>query len=285
MSGPDVPSLDPEEALQLTQRGGTLVCLGLPAGREFGVDLRSYTVGDRFGGMKMIPTQGVHFLVFGTDMDRTGCFVSLAPSEVAVFRLSLDASLGPYPLGTWGEWAALTQHISPAALARAAIAPPTLVAAAPRLKLSRLKPMWQRRPHPPLPGSGRGAAQQVAQQVAAHLKAARRVEVGAVAVQLRSEWLGWLLAHEYSPPPDSSRLPARAADGLSACEAGLLGELQLSFLLFLRLSCLASLEQWKRLVSLLLRAFALERFRIDIEVDLADEDEDEPTVVELPTDR
>jgi len=31
----------------------------------------------------------------------------------------------------------------------------------------------------------------------------------------------------------------------------LLGELQLSFLLFLRLSCLASLEQWKRLVSLL----------------------------------
>ena len=29
----------------------------------------------------------------------------------------------------------------------------------------------------------------------------------------------------------------------------------------------------------------LERFRIDIEVDLADEDEDEPTVVELPTDR
>ena len=67
----------------------------------------------------------------------------------------------------------------------------------------------------------------------------------------RSEWLGWLLAHEYSPPPDSSRPPARAADGLSACEAGLLGELQLSFLLFLRLSCLASLEQWKRLVSLL----------------------------------
>jgi len=143
----------------------------------------------------------------------------------------------------------------------------------------------------------------------------------------------------------------------------LLGELQLSFLLFLRLSCLASLEQWKRLVSLLcgceaalkartalfvgfvqalraqlafappdffddelsadnflrsalgglaarsgaeplakaegqqalapalaaelarLRAFALEHFRIDIEVDLADEDEDEPTVVELPTDR
>jgi len=179
----------------------------------------------------------------------------------------------------------------------------------------------------------------------------------------RSEWLGWLLAHEYSPPPDSSRPPARAADGLSACEAGLLGELQLSFLLFLRLSCLASLEQWKRLVSLLcgceaalkartalfvgfvqalraqlafappdffddelsadnflrsalgglaaragaeplakaegqqalapalaaelarLRAFALECFRIDIEVDLADEDEDEPTVVELPTDR
>lgn len=449
MSGPDVPSLDPEEALQLTQRGGTLVCLGLPAGREFGVDLRSYTVGDRFGGMKMIPTQGVHFLVFGTDMDRTGCFVSLAPSEVAVFRwdaavelllplapaeaaphaaaassLSLDASLGPYPLGTWGEWAALTQHISPAALARAAIAPPTLVGPSAAEDLEALPAgagasAARRRSRcaqaeavqaeanvaaPAAPaatgeragscaagGAAGGGASEGGSEggggcgggAAAVTATARYVEAdphalrpdgsrgvggrrgGALTSFLldRSEWLGWLLAHEYSPPPDSSRPPARAADGLSACEAGLLGELQLSFLLFLRLSCLASLEQWKRLVSLLcgceaalkartalfvgfvqalraqlafappdffddelsadnflrsalgglaaragaeplakaegqqalapalaaelarLRAFALERFRIDIEVDLADEDEDEPTVVELPTDR
>jgi len=214
------------------------VCLGLPAGREFGVDLRSYTVGDRFGGMKMIPTQGVHFLVFGTDMDRTGCFVSLAPSEVAVFRwdaaVELLLPLAPaeaaphaaaasrrqapshrpidahasrhsrpltgrrrpvasrstrrsartrWALGENGPRSRSTSRPRPSPgppsrrprssvprqpkTSRPSLpgqAPPrrAAAAAAPRLKLSRLKPMWQRRPHPPLPGSGRGAAQQVA---------------------------------------------------------------------------------------------------------------------------
>jgi hypothetical protein len=42
----DVPTLSNEEALELTRRGASILALGLPTGREFGVDLRSYTVGE-----------------------------------------------------------------------------------------------------------------------------------------------------------------------------------------------------------------------------------------------
>jgi hypothetical protein len=41
----DVPTLSNEEALELTRRGASVLALGLPPGRDFGLDLRSCTVG------------------------------------------------------------------------------------------------------------------------------------------------------------------------------------------------------------------------------------------------
>ena len=139
----DFAALTPEQALDLTQRGAMIVCIDVPEGHEFGLDLRTYGVGPRFRGMKMIPP-GTHLLVSGTEMDHQGVFLKLEAGEVAVFRwdpntemlalakqseqesctaaarrLELDSQLGPYPLNTSAEWQALSQLVSADVLARA----------------------------------------------------------------------------------------------------------------------------------------------------------------------
>ena len=73
----EMPSLSREEALALTKRGGTVLCLDLPTGHEFGLDLRVYRTGPRFRGMKMIP-DGLHLAIFGTEIDRTGVWVDFS---------------------------------------------------------------------------------------------------------------------------------------------------------------------------------------------------------------
>lgn len=42
----DVHTLSNEEALELTRRGASILALSIPTGREFGLDLQSYTVGE-----------------------------------------------------------------------------------------------------------------------------------------------------------------------------------------------------------------------------------------------
>ena len=117
-------ALSREEALALTQRSGTIRCLDVPPGVEFGIDLRAYAVGPRFGGVKMVPPDEMRLVTWGSELACCGVFVCLRAGEVAVMRwdpatealtfvtdeaekaqqtqqvqaMVHDASLAPYPL-------------------------------------------------------------------------------------------------------------------------------------------------------------------------------------------
>ena len=140
------PPLSNDEALRALQQGATILALDVPEGTEFGVDLRTYSVGAKFRGMKMVPP-GLHLVLCGNEIAKSGAFVRLAAGEVrvlqwdpktemltaevpseqaerlaaAVRRLEFDGSLGPYPLEAHAQWAALSRHVDERVLARAGV--------------------------------------------------------------------------------------------------------------------------------------------------------------------
>lgn len=135
--------MDPDVALRLFEEGATLVLLGVPQGTELGIDCKSWQVGPRFRGVKMIPP-GLHFLHYcssgygGQVGPKTGFFLSLKPREVILanwdakeedldFSASkneqevsrirgslreLDPYLGPYPYEVMRKWVSFTDRIS-----------------------------------------------------------------------------------------------------------------------------------------------------------------------------
>lgn len=140
--------MNPELAEQMFEEGGTLVLLGMPVGTEFGIDLNSWNVGNRFKGVKMIPP-GLHFIYFsavsrqGDTAPRTGFFhifqqrevvlrhydpntedlkvEDVDPDEVARIRANLhdlDRCLGAYPIDSWRKWVSLTQYVDQGELER-----------------------------------------------------------------------------------------------------------------------------------------------------------------------
>lgn len=66
MTSSDKIDMDPELAKYLVDHGGTLVVTRVPSGTDFGVDLKSWTTGDNFKGIKMIPP-GFHFFHYRYD--------------------------------------------------------------------------------------------------------------------------------------------------------------------------------------------------------------------------
>lgn len=50
-----------ELARKLFEEGAILILAGIPIGTEFGIDLKTYKVGENFRGVKMIPP-GSHFV-------------------------------------------------------------------------------------------------------------------------------------------------------------------------------------------------------------------------------
>ncbi|KAJ8408110.1 hypothetical protein AAFF_G00263380 [Aldrovandia affinis] len=142
MAGVD---MDPDLARGLFEEGATLVLLGVPEGTELGMDYKSWQVGPRFRGIKMIPP-GLHFLHYssvngqsGIEMGpRMGLFLFLQPREVRLahwdkkeedmdFSASqneeevsrvkaglrdLDPFLGPYPYETLRKWVSLTDRLT-----------------------------------------------------------------------------------------------------------------------------------------------------------------------------
>lgn len=57
------PFMDAETARRLFFQGGNFIFLDFPPGSEFGIDYNSWTTGEKFKGVKMIPP-GVHFIYF-----------------------------------------------------------------------------------------------------------------------------------------------------------------------------------------------------------------------------
>ena len=85
----------------MAERGGTLLCLGLPPGSSFGVDQQLFTTGPKFQGVKMLPP-GTHFVAYsaagkhGDAAPFRGFFVHLASGQVPPFCRLPIPSVG-YP--------------------------------------------------------------------------------------------------------------------------------------------------------------------------------------------
>eukprot|EP00002_Diphylleia_rotans_P010622 TRINITY_DN2112_c0_g1_i2.p1 TRINITY_DN2112_c0_g1~~TRINITY_DN2112_c0_g1_i2.p1 ORF type:complete len:343 (-),score=67.77 TRINITY_DN2112_c0_g1_i2:23-1051(-) len=125
----------------------TVVCLGMPSGAHFGVDLQSWQVGPRFQGITKIPA-GVHFLYYGANemmssIGRLGFFHTFQEDEVLVRKWSTETEtlvimdpedssrvclaveqgqfrdkLGPYPTEQLKRWQILSSHITAKCLNR-----------------------------------------------------------------------------------------------------------------------------------------------------------------------
>jgi len=134
--------IDPEITRRLLIEGGTLVFLNVPTGTEFGIDLNSWNVGEKFKGVKMIPP-GLHYITYGAvgklgdTAPKTGFFHYFNRGEVVVKKwdqrmedisdepipdeeverirsnkMDLDKNLGHYPYDSWKKWISMTSHIT-----------------------------------------------------------------------------------------------------------------------------------------------------------------------------
>jgi A1 cistron-splicing factor AAR2 len=177
-----------------------------------------------------------------------------------------DAALGPYPLSMETQWRALSGYVSERVLRRAQIPLGTSVAPGgiddEELEKELRRAGAQQPEHslagPPTRAQARAAGQWTGTLVDAPQAATfveldpRRSGRGRSGPALssfhldRTEWLLELLRTHYS---DDAECAADEASG--AAEAALLGELQLAYLLFMGLSSLRALEQWKGLLQLL----------------------------------
>ncbi|KAK5650488.1 hypothetical protein RI129_001517 [Pyrocoelia pectoralis] len=128
--------------------GGRLVLLHVPAGTEFGIDMKIFTTGENFRGVKMIPP-GIHFIhysalnKYGDILPKVGFFYNFRKSEFVVKKwdinlhdvssdsvpeceivslkdniITLDKFLGSYPLDVWKKWTVLSSHITESVIKR-----------------------------------------------------------------------------------------------------------------------------------------------------------------------
>lgn len=140
--------IDQELAKRMLVEGATIIFLDVPPGTEFGIDLKSWSTGDKFKGVKMIPP-GIHiihyssvgkhgdispkvsflhnfkkheFLVKKWDLDAedisSECIKSEEIERFKANLFELDKFLGPYPFDTWPQWKKLSNHTSESLLER-----------------------------------------------------------------------------------------------------------------------------------------------------------------------
>lgn len=122
-------------------QGAVFLFLDVPEGTSFGIDLKSWNVGEKFRGIKMIPP-GIHYVFYNAVDDenavefRNGFFHWFRKGEVLVRKWNkrledisedivaemeivhfkenitlFDDFLGPYPFEIWEQWKSLTAHI------------------------------------------------------------------------------------------------------------------------------------------------------------------------------
>ncbi|KAL7286840.1 hypothetical protein TKK_0018979 [Trichogramma kaykai] len=134
--------MDPELAKRLLIEGGTFVIFNVPDETDFGIDLKSWSTGVNFKGIKMIP-KGLHFIhysatdKYGGTAPKVGFFYIFKQSEFLVKRWDkkeervdsdvasaesinrlkenikeLDRYLGVYPYDLWKPWCDLTDKIN-----------------------------------------------------------------------------------------------------------------------------------------------------------------------------
>uniref|UniRef100_A0A0M3HYW2 Protein AAR2 homolog n=1 Tax=Ascaris lumbricoides TaxID=6252 RepID=A0A0M3HYW2_ASCLU len=131
-----VSDMPQEMARHLFETGAFLIFTNVPEGTEFGIDYKSWGVGPKFSGLKMIPP-GVHFIFFSVKTaPRIGFFHCFKEHEILVRKWdpasedmltepsnadeiariranlkNLDSRLGPYPYENYRSWFALSSYI------------------------------------------------------------------------------------------------------------------------------------------------------------------------------
>ncbi len=137
-------NMPPDLARQLFEDGAFLIIAGCPEKTEFGIDLCSYSVGEKFRGVKMIPP-GPHYVYtaaqgsYGDTSSRIG-FIHYFKSQEIIIRewdnekeelrirtkgnkdeevtrirnnlRELDGFLAPYDFSSLAKWNNLVNHLS-----------------------------------------------------------------------------------------------------------------------------------------------------------------------------
>ncbi|XP_057686173.1 protein AAR2 homolog [Corythoichthys intestinalis] len=281
--------MDPDVARRLFEEGATLVLMGVPQGTEFGIDCKSWQVGPRFRGVKMIPP-GLHFLNYcsvnspscgGEVGPKTGLFLHLKPRDILLanwdpkeedldFSAShnmeevgriranlqdLDPYLGPYPYEVMRKWVSLSDRLSEEVA----------------INLQ------------PLSGRVRAYSDVVPETEFRHTKDRAEQPRNDTACQTMREGLDRLPKMKeregtqlrFSAIPEKTYPPGATPAQITQCSLdftyaletvldqnhqqkplNLLGELQFAFVCFLIGNVYEAFEHWKRLLSLLCRAEA-----------------------------
>eukprot|EP00644_Phytophthora_capsici_P016749 jgi/Phyca11/10245/fgenesh1_pm.PHYCAscaffold_47_\ len=243
-----------------TAVGGFLVCLDVPTATEFGVDYEVFRTGPKFQGVKFLPL-GIHFVLFRSREQehgiRQGFFVNverhahvivrewslekeeLGPPrpglnvenlERAVLSFQLDSGLGPYPKQHLKTWQRLSKYISTSVLQRCGVEFGTILLPGDAIEDAATPSKTHDDVIPYFPDLPRTVQFTSLQKSRADLSAEARTAYHFD----RSERLEELIETEFGGDWKE-----------------LIGELQLSFLVFLQLSSLAALEQWKQFIALL----------------------------------
>eukprot|EP01104_Vermistella_antarctica_P019235 TRINITY_DN7439_c0_g1_i1.p1 TRINITY_DN7439_c0_g1~~TRINITY_DN7439_c0_g1_i1.p1 ORF type:complete len:553 (-),score=129.54 TRINITY_DN7439_c0_g1_i1:53-1711(-) len=249
-----------DDAMERLKDGAFILCMEVPVGTEFGVDYRSYVVGPAFKGVKMVPS-GLHFVFYGMGHGmRCGFFASLSPQQVVVKRWDastedfhsgtgfiedqverltqnvrsgeFDRNLGPYPAQDAVVWHSLSGFISAPILTRCGVPVGSLIVPGdcedePGPNTSHVVPF-----HPDQPRTPHFSEVALPDNQNRRLPGMTPEEITQYNLD-KTKLLARVLRVSYDSKPEF-----------------LLGELQLSFVLFLQLSSYRSLNQWKRLVDL-----------------------------------
>ncbi|KAI1280758.1 Protein AAR2 -like protein [Halotydeus destructor] len=140
--------MDNNVALAMVKAGATFVLDNFPKGFEFGIDMTTFTVGEKFKGVKMIPP-GCHFVYYSAvNIEhnsvgaRSGFFqyfksgeliakkwnvrdedvADVDEEEILRYRESLigdlDRHLAPYPQANYEKWSGLVDYIDESVLNR-----------------------------------------------------------------------------------------------------------------------------------------------------------------------
>mmetsp|Transcript_36493 Transcript_36493/g.46841 ORF Transcript_36493/g.46841 Transcript_36493/m.46841 type:complete len:593 (+) Transcript_36493:113-1891(+) len=259
-------------AVDLYQKNGHLVLLGIPTGTDLGIDCRVYETGTEFRGVKLIPP-GLHFVFYGArgGGGRQGFFLKANPGDVivrswdpsaedlsedsglsdesfenlqqAVHRFELDGSLGPYPKEEHGTWKSLSKWITEDVL-----------------KTTNLKIGSKI-----LPGTDdledletNEQQKQVQNQITPYYD-------GLGQIPCFFDVKGGKVLDKEMSVEDRTKLNFDKTERLLQIlqeefhgdEGGFLGQVQLSFVLFLQLLSLPALKHWERLVHLVCHSHQL----------------------------
>jgi len=256
-----------------------LIIVDAPKGLDFGIDLMNHDIGATFLGIQGIPP-GLHLVYFSTGMGaRQAFFIDTKKGDMCIKSWNsateeimmvpdlpgnaLDnltnmvlqgkpevyERLGPYAMDKVGQWERLTSFVDAAVLRRADCAPHV------KIVPGDMSPAGERSPYSPASVKFRPNPQPpVPPEEETHVP--RFAPIADVEARLRAD----LLQQQGASPEGSAQLTAMALDKTAVVEAlcadyyegsfkALLGELQLSFVLFLLLHSYPALEHWKLMLS------------------------------------